>query len=125
MKKNSSFKMRSGNKPSMARLSGVEKSPMNKNGDGFFDQIKAKYGAMGPLGAFELQKETRKKRRKIWKSEFRKYVEASNKNPKKYPPISSDEFTSEHYITPPYIRKSDGTSGVGKSKTRQVYDQSR
>ena len=30
MKKNSSFKLRSGNKPSMARLSGVEKSPMNK-----------------------------------------------------------------------------------------------
>tara|TARA_B100000963_G_scaffold60908_1_gene48874 strand:- start:192 stop:680 length:489 start_codon:yes stop_codon:yes gene_type:complete len=32
MKKNSSFKLKSGNKPSMARLSGVENSPMNKNG---------------------------------------------------------------------------------------------
>ena len=33
MKKNSSFKLRSGNKPSVAKLSGVEKSPMNKKGD--------------------------------------------------------------------------------------------
>ena len=30
MKKNSSFKLRSGNKPSVAKLSGVEKSPMKK-----------------------------------------------------------------------------------------------
>jgi hypothetical protein len=42
MKKNSSFKLRSGNRPSMARLSGVEKSPMNKarQGDGILDKIK-------------------------------------------------------------------------------------
>tara|TARA_R100000315_G_C5175176_1_gene101290 strand:- start:315 stop:650 length:336 start_codon:yes stop_codon:yes gene_type:complete len=42
MKKNSSFKLRSGNKPSIARLSGVEKSPMNKarQGDGILDKIK-------------------------------------------------------------------------------------
>tara|TARA_R100001086_G_C11636998_1_gene203400 strand:+ start:77 stop:526 length:450 start_codon:yes stop_codon:yes gene_type:complete len=31
MKKNSSFKLRSGNKPSVAKLSGAEKSPMLKN----------------------------------------------------------------------------------------------
>lgn len=30
MKKNSSFKLKSGNKPSVAKLSGVEKSPMKK-----------------------------------------------------------------------------------------------
>tara|TARA_R110002020_G_C15778070_1_gene728874 strand:- start:73 stop:420 length:348 start_codon:yes stop_codon:yes gene_type:complete len=33
MKKNSAFKLRSGNKPSMAKLSGVEKSPVQKNSD--------------------------------------------------------------------------------------------
>ena len=33
MKKESSFKLKSGNKPSFAKLSGVQKSPMKKNGD--------------------------------------------------------------------------------------------
>ena len=33
MKKDSSFKLKSGNKPSIAKLLGVEKSPMNKKGD--------------------------------------------------------------------------------------------
>tara|TARA_R110002012_G_scaffold136030_1_gene290099 strand:+ start:126 stop:767 length:642 start_codon:yes stop_codon:yes gene_type:complete len=33
MKKESSFKLRSGNKPSFAKLSGVDKSPMRKNGE--------------------------------------------------------------------------------------------
>ena len=32
MKKDSSFKLKSGNKPSIAKLSGVEKSPAKKNG---------------------------------------------------------------------------------------------
>ena len=33
-----------------------------------------------------------------FKREFRKYVKESNKNPKKYPPISSDEFTAKDFI---------------------------
>ena len=33
MKKESSFKLKSGNKPSFAKLSGVDKSPMRKNGE--------------------------------------------------------------------------------------------
>jgi hypothetical protein len=33
MKKNSAFTLRSGNKPSFAKLSGVQKSPMRKNGE--------------------------------------------------------------------------------------------
>ena len=64
MKKDSAFKLKSGNKPSIAKLMGGS--------------------VIGGIKTELIKKKA--------KDKYREYVKKSNKDPEKYPPVSSDKF---------------------------------
>ena len=102
MKKESAFKLRSGNKPSIAKLTGVKKSPakieLGRRGKAIKDKVTKTVKKIGDALSIKKANEKIKEKEKQRKLEFRKYVKASNKDPKKYPPISSEKFTSKNFI---------------------------